>query len=148
MRTGIPSSGDIDALVAFLPKLYGDYAEPVVTWSGMTKDGDGVFTLPYPQYNQTVRAFFMLASSDPWDDHDYVPEVADGILKDGVSIEKADLSLVKTLLTFCVRGERFCDGFWSEVIEAGYIKKLLLRLLKLRDESFRKASGSDTASRQ
>jgi hypothetical protein len=41
---------------------------------------------------------------------------------------------IKTMLTFCLRGERFADGHWGEMIEAGHIRRLLERLLVIRSE--------------
>jgi hypothetical protein len=36
------------------------------------------------------------------------------------------------MLTYCVRGERFSDGHWGAMIEAGYVRRLLERLAELR----------------
>jgi hypothetical protein len=30
------------------------------------------------------------------------------------------LESIKTLLTYCVRGVRFCDGHWESIIQSGY----------------------------
>ncbi|MFN8413162.1 MAG: DUF6508 domain-containing protein [Anaerolineales bacterium] len=35
------------------------------------------------------------------------------------------------MLTFCVRGERFSDGHWGAMIEEGYIRRLLERLIEI-----------------
>ncbi len=56
------------------------------------------------------------------------------ILEDLDRIESASLDEVKTLLTYCVRGERFCDGHWGAVIESGLIPRLLERLAGLLEE--------------
>ena len=37
------------------------------------------------------------------------------------------------MLTFCVRGERFCDGHWAAMIEGGQVRRLLERLKEIRD---------------
>ena len=37
--------------------------------------------------------------------------------EDGV--RNATLDQIKTMLTFCVRGERFSDGHWGAMIEPG-----------------------------
>jgi hypothetical protein len=50
---------------------------------------------------------------------------------DDMSLKAADLSQIKTMLTYCVRGERFSEGFWGEMIERGYILRLLERLDEL-----------------
>ncbi|MFP4350908.1 MAG: DUF6508 domain-containing protein [Desulfococcaceae bacterium] len=39
------------------------------------------------------------------------------------------------MLTYYVRGERFSKGFWGEMIEGGYIRRLLERLDDLRTKS-------------
>lgn len=31
-------------------------------------------------------------------------------------VEKTPFSQIKTMLTFCVRGERFCDEHWSVIL--------------------------------
>jgi hypothetical protein len=38
------------------------------------------------------------------------------------------------MLTFCVRGERFSDGHWEEMIEKGYIRRILERLNEIKLE--------------
>ena len=47
-------------------------------------------------------------------------------------VETADLAQIKTMLTYCVRGERFCDGHRGAMIEEGHIRRLLTRLAALR----------------
>jgi hypothetical protein len=39
------------------------------------------------------------------------------------------------MLTFCLRGERFCDGHVASVIEAGKIKSILKRLKVIMEEN-------------
>ena len=38
------------------------------------------------------------------------------------------------MLAFCVRGERFSDGHWGEMIEKSYIRNLLERLEQIKSE--------------
>jgi hypothetical protein len=47
-------------------------------------------------------------------------------------VKAADLTKIKTMLTFCVRGERFSDGHWGAMIEGGDVRRLLERLGKIR----------------
>ena len=49
-------------------------------------------------------------------------------------IQRATLAEIKTMLTYCVRGERFGDGHWAAMLESGKIVALLNRLRVLRDE--------------
>ena len=49
--------------------------------------------------------------------------------------KSASLAQIKTMLTFCVRGERFCDGHWGAMVSEGRIGAILHRLSKLRVEA-------------
>lgn len=85
------------------------------------KDKNDVPTWPFPEYEEIVEKFFQTASKECWTDYDYTPEKAGQMLENENIIENADISQIKTMLTFCVRGERFCDGHWAEMIENGNI---------------------------
>ena len=52
-------------------------------------------------------------------------------IQDENFIKTADLSQIKTMLTFCVRGERFCDGHWADMIESDHIRRLFERLAEI-----------------
>ncbi|OGL43716.1 MAG: hypothetical protein A2161_13445 [Candidatus Schekmanbacteria bacterium RBG_13_48_7] len=43
------------------------------------------------------------------------------------SIDTATIDTIKLILTYCVRGERFCDGHWGAVLESGIIVAVLKR---------------------
>ena len=43
-------------------------------------------------------------------------------------IRNASLSQVRTMLTYCVRGERFFNGHWAVMIKQGKTRSLLERL--------------------
>ncbi len=47
-------------------------------------------------------------------------------------VARATLDQVRTMLTFCERGERFSAGHWAAMIEEGHIRNLLTRLQQLR----------------
>ena len=53
------------------------------------------------------------------------------MLEDQQAVETAELGQIKTMITYCVRGERFCDGHWGAMIELGHISRLLQRLSQL-----------------
>ena len=123
---------DIEVLTAFLPRLYAEDISPVLRWEG-GKQKDGTITVPYPNYHPLVEEFFRAVSS-AWLDYEYNPEQAYRMLKDENIIRRASLTEIKTMLTFCVRGERFSDGHWGEMIEKGYIRRLLERLNDIKDQ--------------
>jgi hypothetical protein len=66
-------------------------------------------------------------------DFDYVPQEAGRMLEDEAAVRRADLEQIKTMLTYCVRGERFGEGHWGAMIEGGHVRRLLERLAELRD---------------
>jgi len=131
MKTPMPTSQDIEELVAFLPRLYADGFVPVIRWRGGTPNEDGVLTMPWPEYDEVVEQFFRAASRECWRNYGYSPGEAARMLATEGLIEAADLAQIKTMLTYCVRGERFCDGHWGAMIEEGYIRRLLQRLAEL-----------------
>jgi hypothetical protein len=61
-------------------------------------------------------------------DRYYSPDEAVELFKDEQRISSATLPEIKVMLTYFVRGERFNDGHWGALIEAGLLKKILVRL--------------------
>ena len=134
MKTNrLPTLQDIEELTTFLPRLYAEGFSPIVSWDGGEKRKDGSFTLPYPNYNPLVEEFFRTVAS-AWLDYEYNPEQAWQMLQDENAVKTASLSQIKTLLTFCVRGERFSDGHWGAMIEKGYIRRILERLNEIKSQ--------------
>lgn len=134
-KTSLPSLLQIKRLISFLPRLYAEGFSPVLSWEGGGKGKDGTYALPYPKYNPVVEEFVGFVASDGWLDYQYNLEQAYRMLKDENRIKTASLTEIKSMLTFCVRGERFSDGHWAEMIEKGYIRRLLERLNVILSES-------------
>ena len=132
--TPMPTAQDIDALTAYLPRLYADGFSPAIRWEGGKPDKNGVIQMPYPVYDPLVNEFFRLAASECWLDYGYDPVQAGRMLKDEALIKAASLSQVRSMLTYCVRGERFSDGHWEEMITKGHIRRLLERLMEIRSK--------------
>ena len=131
-KTELLTLQDIERLTAYLPRLYAEGFSPVVRWEGGEKLKDGSLTLSYPEYDPLVEEFFRFARA--WIDYEYNPEQAYQMLKDEQAVKKASLSEIKSMLTFCVRGERFSDGHWGVMIEKGYIRRILERLVEIKSE--------------
>lgn len=124
----------VDELLRFLP-LFDTPGRPFVeSWGGGERPSDGATTLPFPVYAADVREFFQLASQAWWSDHAYEPVEAAAMLEDESTIRSATIAQIRTMLTYCVRGERFCDGHWEAVLESGHVVALLRRLELLRSE--------------
>jgi hypothetical protein len=128
MKTRLPTRQEMQELVAFLPRLYSEGFKPVIKWNGGDQGKDGFIRLPWPEYDPVVEEFYRLAASACWLDYGYRPEDAARMLKDDELVKSASLPQIKTMLTYCVRGERFSDGHWAEMIENGYIRKILERI--------------------
>jgi hypothetical protein len=127
-----PTLQDIETLTAYLPRLYAEGFSPVQKWNG-GKQKDGTFSMPYPDYDPLVEEFYRAVSS-AWLDYKYKPEQAYQMLQDENLVKAASLSQIKTMLTFCVRGEHFSDGHRAEMIEKGYIRRLLERLEEIAEQ--------------
>jgi hypothetical protein len=132
MKTQQPTPQDIDELVSYLPRLYADGFTPIAKWEGGDKDQDGVITLSWPVYEDVVKEFYQVAAMECWCDYGYDPAEAGEMLRSEVAVSDADMDQIKTMLTFCVRGERFCDGHWGAMIEEGHLRRLLQRLTVLQ----------------
>jgi hypothetical protein len=125
----------IDELLRFMPALGAAGPDTEPTWRGLDQNPDaGEFVMPYPDYPPAVEEFFRLAAQDCWCDFGYVPEEAGELVRDDAAIASASLAQIKTMLTFCVRGERFCDGHWGAMVREGRIGAILRRLQQLRGE--------------
>jgi hypothetical protein len=134
----------MDELLRFLPLFEVADREYVKDWGGGEMTAEGAITVPYPIYCDDVLEFFALAGQTHWSDFDYDPREAHEMLGDDVFISRASLDQLRTMLTYCVRGERFADGHWAHMLESGRIVALLRRLAALRSEAEGAATPSST----
>ena len=121
----------IDELLRFLDILGKADRQNIIKWHGGPQP-DGSTQFPYPEYRPEVIEFFQLAGQPFWSDYGYNPTKTQKWINDEKFIKTASLSQIKTLLTYCVRGERFCDGHWSAMLEKGIITAILKRLEQIR----------------
>lgn len=124
----------MDALLSFLPLFEAPGQTFVLRWAGGEETESGDLTIPYPVYREEVLQFFRRAGQPCWSDYDYEPRAAGRMVEDPAFIARASLEEIKTMLTFCVRGERFTDGHWERMLASGKITAILRRLAELRDE--------------
>ena len=124
---------DMDALLRFLPLFESPPRPFILRWDGGGMTAEGAMTMHHPVYAPEVEAFFLQAGQRCWADYGYEPRQAHAMLQDDAVIAQATLAQIKTMLTYCVRGERFVDGHWAAMLESGRVVALLRRLSELRD---------------
>jgi len=124
----LPTKQEILQLTTFLPELCALGFIPILKWHGCEPDENGVRHFPFPEYEPIVKEFFQLASQEQWCDYNYISNNAAEMLRQDNFIEQCSLPEIKTMLTYCVRIERFCDGHWVKMIEGGYICRILRRI--------------------
>jgi len=134
------TAADIDKMTAYL-KIFNDpgfkpVLRPVSVEEKAHDDNVMCITASPPEYAQEVRGFFAAASKDCWIDSDYMDKHAEDMIRDFRKIREASLSRIRTMLTYCTRGERFCDGFWGDIFTSGVIHAILERLVEIREEDF------------
>jgi len=124
MKTQNPRKEGIEELVSFLPCLHAEGLSPIKEW----KD-------PFdPVYEDIVQHFFRVAAKDCWCDYHYSVGDAREMIRNEELIKNANIAQIKTMLTYCVRGERFCEGHWDAMIREGHIRRLLERLSTILKE--------------
>ena len=90
----------------------------------------------WPTYTDYVEEFFRLVEREfnqkgyAQNDHDEMRAQ----LEDDVYISQASVDQCKTLMTFVVRGEKFCDGHMRRCVETGRVQALLRRLSVINKE--------------
>ena len=124
----------IDELLAFLPLLSDADVDLEPEWAGGDEIADNVVTTIYPVYPDAVLALFRTAGQPWWADYQYPNHQASKRLEDAGFIAACSMDELRTMLTACVRGERFSDGFWAHCLQSGMMLRLLLRLAELRDD--------------
>jgi hypothetical protein len=122
----------IEELLRFLPLFDVPGREYVKAWAGGEETPDGAITFPYPEYFDDVLEFFRLAGKTCWSDFEYNPKEAYAMLNDDPFVNTCSLNDIRTMLTYCVRGERFADGHWANLLQSGRVVALLRRLAVLR----------------
>ena len=128
MDDSVPNIRDIENLVGYLPILYSAGFNPIEATGGGESDRNGIIDVPYPIYKPIVYKFFREASNDIWMDFSYEAGVQQNLIENERYIHSASLENIKSLITYCVRGERFCDGHWNRMIKKGYMNNILKRL--------------------
>lgn len=112
--------------------------DKVCCWGGGEKNSDGVLTIPYPIYDRKLIEFIDEAYKTDLIDHNYLQTIESKKSlpsKEPIDfIADCDFELLKATLTFYIRGERFCSGFWVSVVKKKVFYKILVRLAELESK--------------
>jgi len=86
-----------------------------------------------PDYISEVIELFNFINQPYWSDYSYSPDAVGKMVYDDDFIKNANIDEIKTMLTYCCRGERFCEGHWEDMIVQGRFEKIFDRLVKIRN---------------
>lgn len=125
-----PDPAQIDALLAYLPALEALGGKGTARWEVPAGDVGGATIAPFPVNADIVHQFIGELDQACWMDADYDPHHCERYLTPEY-IGAASLSQLRELLTYIVRGERFCDGWWDSMVRDGHIQRVLRRLSEL-----------------
>lgn len=133
MNTPAPAHPEFDELISCFDAVFtGEPTDFATGSAGQSVDFSNAFA--GPTYSADVQRLFTVAAREPWRDPDYRSKGVERFIEHPTTISSASLADIKALLTHCVRGERFSDGYWLEVLENGQMKAIYERLKTLRSQ--------------
>lgn len=126
-----PTLSDIFRLVTCGKRILqsGDGANP--RWHQMQEQADGTLNWPWPEYPATMEEFVQEASRNCWSDRSYEPNHTAQMINDAEFVASASLPQLRTMITYFVRGEKFCDGHWAGMFRDGHVGRLIKRMREL-----------------
>lgn len=130
MKHLTPTNEQIDRLIACLPLIYG--VNPVAIDEITVPVGEGEIAQSFPDYDDSIRHFFKMASGEAWNDPAYATKDVPAMLADSHFIMRATVDDIRTMLTHCVRSERFSPGYRAGVVKSGQLRQILERLVVIR----------------
>jgi hypothetical protein len=122
---------DLEALVRFLPAFEQAGRVFVERWEGGRPDGDGLVHFPHPIYCEDVARFFKLVGQlVRGSGLSRSPRTTELTQNPGL-IASATRAEAFGVLANCGRLERFVDGHWEQMLNAGVVQAALRRLKTL-----------------
>jgi hypothetical protein len=106
-------------------------------WMGGEKQGDGVFIMAYPEYDEPLKAFV----KETYESDLLAPNYLEVMENSGLhshedtvnALKKSDLQQTQAILTFYIRQERFSEGTWASAVRNKIFYKVIKRLIELDD---------------
>ena len=130
MNPRIPSISNIDAFLNYLPYFQDQNNE---FYEVVSKPHQ----MPFASYSEMVHSFHQdIHHRNMVYDFNW-PQWSDEAKKyidDPKMLVTADITIIQKLFTSIIRGDRFCEGLWGDMIDNGFILALLMRLKDIRVE--------------
>lgn len=133
-----------DEILAYIDD-FENFDVPVCEWSAGSQDSDGVRTLGYPQYTERFKEFIRLVSGSDLMDTEYMDNLEHWMMPGEEiksAINRADIGLLKAIITYLIRQERFGDGNWETFVTDGSFLVVLRRLEELTTQRNRSKNES------
>lgn len=133
------------ALLEFIP-YFKDDSITFCEWQNSSKQQDGSYTMPYPIYDAPVKEFIQAVYDSGIMMHDYMNEIHGqmGSHDDTIRLirESGEMKMLRAILTYYVRQERFHDGLWAQAAEKKIFLEILLKLKGWLEQSDEKRENS------
>lgn len=102
------------------------------TWKTPGSDNPNEIAQAYPVYDKRLEHFIRATDESGLMRTDYL-DAARVIDFDNIvsTIERADFQMLRALLTYFVRQERYCEGLWDKAAREGIFLAMLYRLRQL-----------------
>jgi hypothetical protein len=124
----VPDRAMVEELLAYLPGFSAPGRQFVRQFQAEVPGEGEVGVWPHPDYDDDVVAFFMSIGLAPWIDPGYRTSRAEQLIAQPDLLADASYADVRAVLNYCSRGERFCDGYWLDVLQRGVVQAALARL--------------------
>ncbi len=120
----------VDELLKFYPVFYN--SDGLFNPPPSGEDDELIGGFPTYSYPKVVADFYEAASQPCWFQYGYDPAEIEPLVYSDEAIAEASLTTIKSMLTYCQRGERFAGGHWWTMLEKNRIGLIFRRLRELR----------------
>ena len=97
-------------------------------WHPMEELPNGIYAMGYPQYPEGLFDIFNLLG------HDYYYRLEMEDWPENLLPTDMDFWQIRTVLTYIIRANRFCEGILAHAVDDGTLLKLMLRLEDLLND--------------
>lgn len=122
----------IDELLRLLP-VFLETDKFIEENGGGEKLDENTISAPFVIYTKDVNEFINLVQNC-WTDFNYFKNIDRDNIYDDDFVQKSNIIDIKSMLTYIIRNERFCDGCLEEYFRDNRINLILKRLLVLREK--------------